>query len=84
MEKQFVEALADTVCDNLIEAISKIKKINDLGKESLINDVTYLENQVQKILDKKPTNFKTVREFIEAYGYSREDLLSFIKRSAET
>ena len=76
--------LADMVCDNLIEAISKVKKINDLGKESLLNDVNYLESQVSKILTKKTACFESAREFIEAYGYSRDDLLSFIKRSAET
>ena len=47
LSKEMVETLADYICINLLDSISKTKKWNNLGRESIIYDINYLRGRIE-------------------------------------
>ena len=45
--KQFIMEFADLISEELLFAISKIKKWSDQGRESLVVDINYLRSTIE-------------------------------------
>lgn len=42
-----IEIAADYISESLLDAIVSIKKCNDLGRESMIQDINYLSKVIE-------------------------------------
>jgi len=63
----FVERLSYYLCEQLIDAYSKVKKCNKQGRESMLLDLNYLRGQLETQLGKSLPCFDQVDSFINAF-----------------
>eukprot|EP00347_Sterkiella_histriomuscorum_P004249 403361175 len=83
IEVAIIEIATDYISESLLDLIGQIKKCNDLGRQSLVQDVNYLKQVIELKIQKQPESLEVLLQYVKSYFFSREDLLDYIKRNAE-